>query len=72
MTLSYDRVGDILHIDFGPRRPDQETEFLGDDIVARLNPETGAIESIEVLGLTSRAPGAIIPVPVTGSLAVAE
>jgi hypothetical protein len=33
---------------------EQETEELGDDVVARLNPTTGEIENLEILFFSTR------------------
>ena len=49
LALEYDRAGDILHIRNCPPYPQQETEQLDDDVFARLNPETGQVESLEIL-----------------------
>lgn len=54
LTFQYDREADILYINTVPPYAAQETEELGDEIVARLNPETGKIESLEVLFFTGR------------------
>ena len=54
MTFKYDREADILYIDTLLPYPQQETEELGDDVIARLNPDTGEIESLEVLFFTTR------------------
>ncbi len=54
LTFKYDREADILYIDTLHPYPQQETEELGDDVIARLNPDTGEIESLEVLFFTSR------------------
>jgi uncharacterized protein YuzE len=54
LTFKYDRVADILYIDKAPPYPEQETEELGDDVIARLNPTTGEIESLEVLFFSTR------------------
>ena len=54
LTFEYDRETDILYIN--KRRPysEQESEELGDDVIARLNPLTGEIENIEVLFFSRR------------------
>src|SRR2546422_482137 len=49
LTFRYDREGDILHIDKCPPYGEQDSEELPDEVVARLNPETGEVENIEVL-----------------------
>jgi uncharacterized protein YuzE len=54
LTFKYDRQADILYIDNTPPYPEQETEELGDDVIARLNPKTGEIESLEVLFFSTR------------------
>ena len=54
LTFKYDRLADILHIDKTTPYPEQETEELGDDVIARLNPATGEIENLEVLFFSTR------------------
>jgi uncharacterized protein YuzE len=54
LTFKYDRLADILYIDKTPPYPEQETEELGDDVIARLNPTTGEIENLEVLFFSTR------------------
>jgi uncharacterized protein YuzE len=54
LTFKYDREADILHIDKCLPYPEQESEELGDDIIARLNPETGVVENLEVLFFSTR------------------
>jgi len=54
LSFKYDRDADILYIRKCPPYPEQESEELGDDVIARLNPKTGAIESVEVLFFSTR------------------
>ena len=54
LTFQYDREADILYINTVPLYPEQESEELGDEIIARLNPKTGKVENFEVLFFTSR------------------
>ena len=54
LSFRYDREGDILHIDTRPPYREQETEELGDDIIARLNPKTGDVENLELLFYSTR------------------
>ncbi len=54
LTFKYDREADILHIDKLPPYAEQESEELPDEIVARLNPNTGEVESLEVLFFSTR------------------
>jgi hypothetical protein len=44
LSSKYDREAGILHIDKCPPYPEQESEELGNEVIARLNPKTGAIE----------------------------
>jgi uncharacterized protein YuzE len=54
LTFKYDREADILHIDKCPPYKEQESEELPDEIIARLNPTTGEVESVEVLFFSTR------------------
>jgi uncharacterized protein YuzE len=54
LSFKYDRDVDILYISKCPEYPEQSSEELGDDVIARLNPETGEIENIEVLFFSAR------------------
>jgi hypothetical protein len=58
-TFKHDREADILHIDKRAPCAEQESQELPDDIVARLNPDTGEIENLEVLSFTTRLPGRV-------------
>jgi uncharacterized protein YuzE len=54
LTFRYDRVGDILYIDQCSPYAEQESEETGDDVIARLKPESGAIENLEVMFFSKR------------------
>lgn len=54
LTFKYDRIGDILYIQKCPPYSEQESEELGDEVIARLNPVTGQIESLEILFFSKR------------------
>ena len=54
LTFRYDREADILYIDECPPYSKQESEELGDEIIARLSPETGEVENLEVLFFSTR------------------
>ena len=72
LTFKYDREADILHIDKCAPYPEQESEELGDDVVARLNPRTGEIENLEVLFFSTRLlRGDLFELPVSADLRVA-
>jgi uncharacterized protein YuzE len=72
LTFKYDRVADILHIDNCPPYAEQESEELGDDVVARLNPDTGEVENLEVLFFSTRLlRSELFNLPVTATLQLA-
>ena len=54
LVFRYDQEGDILYIDQCPPYAEQESEEIGDEIVARLNPNSGAIENLEILFFSKR------------------
>jgi len=54
LVFKYDREGDILYINKRPPYPEQESEELGDEVIARLNPKTGEVENLEVLFFSTR------------------
>lgn len=54
LSFRYDREADILYVDTRPPHAEQESEELGDDVIARLNPETEEIESLEILFYSTR------------------
>jgi hypothetical protein len=75
LSFKYDRDADILHIDKCIPYPEQESEELEDEIIARLNPETGDVENVEVLFFSTRLlRGDLFELPVAADLrlAVAE
>ena len=65
LAVQYDRQADILYLTTRASYPEQETEELGDDIVARLNPETGDVESLEILFFSKRLQSDSLELPVT-------
>ena len=69
LTFTYDREADILHIDTCPPYAAQESEELGDEVIARLNPGTGAVENLEVLFFSTRLlRSELLNLPVTAEL----
>lgn len=72
LTFSYDREADILHISKLNPYPEQESEELGDDVIARLNPSTGEIEDLEILFFSTRLLRSdLFELPVSASLRLA-
>ena len=54
LSFRYDREADVLYIDTRPPYAEQDSEELSDDVIARLNPENGEIENLEVLFFSTR------------------
>jgi uncharacterized protein YuzE len=72
LTFKYDREADILHIDKCSPYAEQESEELGDDVVARLNPKTREVENLEVLFFSTRLlRNELFELPVTADLRLA-
>lgn len=72
LTFKYDRAGDILYINKTAPYPEQESEELGDEVIARLNPKTREIENLEVLFFSTRLLRSdLFELPVTAELRLA-
>ena len=54
LSFRYDSEADILYIDTLVPYAAQKSEELSDEVVARLNGETGKIENLEVLAFLAR------------------
>ncbi|MEL6162092.1 MAG: DUF2283 domain-containing protein [Cyanobacteria bacterium J06627_32] len=54
LKISYDREGDILYIDKCKPYAEQESEEIGDEVIARLNPNSNAVENLEILFFSKR------------------
>jgi len=69
LSFKYNREADILYINKCQPYPEQESEELGDDVIARLNPQTGAVENVEVLFFSTRLlRGDLFELPVIADL----
>ena len=69
LAFKYDREGDILYINTRPPYAEQESEELGDEVIARLNPATGEVENLEVLFFSTRLlRGDLFELPITADL----
>ena len=68
LTFEYDREGDILYITKRPPYPEQRSEELGDDVIARLNPATAAIEGLEILFFSVRLGQGGLELPVDAEM----
>jgi uncharacterized protein YuzE len=72
LTFRYDKVGDILYIDKVKPYAEQDQDELGDEISARFNPNTGLIETVEILFFKRRLEaGEDIVLPVDADLRLA-
>lgn len=54
LTFEYDSIGDILYITKIVPYASQESDEIEDGIIARMNPETTEIESLEILSFKKR------------------
>lgn len=54
LTFRYDREADILYVDKTTPHAGQDSEELGDDVIARLNPDTREVETLEVMFFSTR------------------
>jgi uncharacterized protein YuzE len=69
LSFKYDRDADILYINKRDPYPGQESEELPDEVVVRLNPDSGEIENVEVLFFSTRLlRGDLFELPVTADL----
>ena len=69
LRFTYDREADILRIDKCQPYAEQESQELTDEVVARLNPDTGEVENLEVLFFSTRLLRTdLIELPVTADL----
>jgi uncharacterized protein YuzE len=69
LTFRYDQTGDILYIDMVPPYAEQDSEMLDDEVVARFNPKTGEIETLEILFFSKRfADKKVLELPIEAKL----
>ena len=72
LTFKYDRQRDILYINKMPPYAEQDSEELGYEVIARLNPKTGEIENLEVLFFSTRLLRSdLFELPITAELRLA-
>ena len=73
LIIRYDKIGDILYVDQCSPYPEQESEEIGDEIIARLNPDDGNIENLEILFFSKRLQTQdIFELPITAQLQIAS
>lgn len=72
LSFRFDREADILYIDKRSPYSEQDSEELGDDVIARLNPETDEIENLEILFFSTRLlRSELIELPISADLRMA-
>lgn len=73
LVFQYDQVGDILYINKCAPYAEQESEEIGDEMVARLNPVSGEVENLEILFFSKRLLNAdsLLELPVIANLRLA-
>jgi len=73
LTFRYDREADILYIDKCPPYAAQQSEELGDEVIARINPSTNEVENLEVLFFSTRLlRNELFDLPVAADIRVAR
>ena len=73
LVFQYDQVGDILYINKCAPYAEQESEEIGDEVIARLNPLSGEVENLEILFFSQRLLKAdfLLELPVIANLRLA-
>lgn len=73
LVLKYDQVGDILYINKCAPYAEQESEEIGDEMIARLNRVSGEVENLEILFFSKRLLNAdfLLELPVIANLRLA-
>lgn len=72
LSFKYDRAADILYINKLSPYAEQESEELGDDVIARLNPRTSEVENLEILFFSTRLLWSdLLELPVEADLRIA-
>ena len=72
LAFRYDKVGDIMYVEKCPPYAEQDSNEIGDEIVARFNPKTGEVEALEILFWSKRMEaGETVNLPIKGELRLA-
>ncbi len=72
LSFKYDREADILYISKRSPYAEQESQELGDEVIARLNLRTGEIENLEILFFSTRLLRSdFLELPITADLRLA-
>ena len=54
LSIHYDPVSDTLCVDRRPPYAEQDSDLLDDDTLARFNPQTGDVETLELMHFRRR------------------
>jgi len=54
LSLLYDNEGDVLYVEAVPPYAAQLSNEIADGVVARMNPDTGDVECLEILSFRRR------------------
>jgi uncharacterized protein YuzE len=72
LVFRYDRIGDIMYVEKCPPYAEQDSDEIGDEIVARFNPKTGEVEGLEILAWSKRMDaGETVDLPISSELRLA-
>ncbi|WP_035990776.1 DUF2283 domain-containing protein [Leptolyngbya sp. KIOST-1] len=73
LLFQYDQVSDIFYINKCAPYAEQESEEIGDEMIARLNPVSGEVENLEILFFSKRLLNAdfLLELPVIANLRLA-
>ena len=52
--LSYDKASDTFYVDLAEPYPEQDSRSVAKGVVARFNPESHRLETLEILGYSQR------------------
>jgi uncharacterized protein YuzE len=63
MQLAYDQEADVLYLSVGEARPAISRE-IGDDVILRVDAETGAVVGMTILNLSTRKQLEKLPVEI--------
>ena len=73
LTIHYDNVGDILFIDQVAPYAEQDSDQIGEDVVARFNPVTRSVETLEILFFSETVMDVgRFDLPISGDLRLSE
>lgn len=69
LKLSYDKPSDTLYLDWSEPNGDQDSSSIQEGVLARVNPVTKAVETLEILNFVARfGADKLLDLPIEGSL----